>query len=406
MSGDDDQLKRYLSGEVPTPEELKRTLAHEVRDFVEFPVLLGSAITGVGVDRLADYICEIGPSPVDRPISVRGGEQEVPMPSQREGEPSPTCSNRRRPIRRSGLAVQGDIRAPSRATSIWSTRRRRRRASCTGLPSPRGRTTCTDQPHSSPVIIGGVAKLGQHAGRAQRCPRQAAPVDVPRPVQFGAVAAVALEPSHAIRTTTSCRRALHPPPARGSDASSVDALEETHKTVLRGLRRHAPRRSTLERIQRKFGVNVDTKTSRVALPRDDHRSRRRRRQGEEAERRARSVCGRATSASAPVAHGEGSRVRRRPHRRRSDPALVHPGGREGRRRGDGDGRCLRLSRRRRHGGRLRRQVPLRRLVTRFRSGPAGGQPAYREGIAKASPVIARAGLAVCEITVPTTSRAT
>ena len=69
VSGDDDQLERYLSGEVPTPEELERTLAHEVRDCLEFPVLLGSAITGVGVDRLADYICELGPSPADRPVT-------------------------------------------------------------------------------------------------------------------------------------------------------------------------------------------------------------------------------------------------------------------------------------------------------------------------------------------------
>ena len=73
VAGDDEQLERYLSGDVPSAAELERTLAHEVLDCIEFPVLVGSAITGVGIDRLADFICEIGPSPADRPVAVRAG---------------------------------------------------------------------------------------------------------------------------------------------------------------------------------------------------------------------------------------------------------------------------------------------------------------------------------------------
>jgi elongation factor G len=57
VSGDDEQLERYLEGEVPTPQELERTLAHEVLERTEFPVLVGSGVTSVGVDRLADYMC-------------------------------------------------------------------------------------------------------------------------------------------------------------------------------------------------------------------------------------------------------------------------------------------------------------------------------------------------------------
>jgi len=48
VAGDDEQLERYLSGDTPTASELEHTLAHEVLDGVEFPVLLGSATTGVG----------------------------------------------------------------------------------------------------------------------------------------------------------------------------------------------------------------------------------------------------------------------------------------------------------------------------------------------------------------------
>ncbi|GGC02636.1 elongation factor G [Cellulomonas carbonis] len=88
VSGDDDQLERYLSGDVPSAAELERTLAHEVLDGTEVPVLLGSALTGVGIDRLADYLCEIGPAP--RPVTVHVGGpdgQEVVVEPDPDGEP-------------------------------------------------------------------------------------------------------------------------------------------------------------------------------------------------------------------------------------------------------------------------------------------------------------------------------
>lgn len=87
VSGDDDQLERYLSGDVPTAAELERTLAHEVLDCLEFPVLVGSAITGVGIDRLADFICEIGPSPADRSTKVIAGTEEVDVPADSSAQP-------------------------------------------------------------------------------------------------------------------------------------------------------------------------------------------------------------------------------------------------------------------------------------------------------------------------------
>ncbi|MEQ1702937.1 MAG: GTP-binding protein, partial [Ilumatobacteraceae bacterium] len=87
VAGDDDQLERYLSGDTPSVAELERTLAHEVLDCIEFPVLLGSAVTGVGIDRLADFICELGPSPADRPVSVVAGDANVPVAAAADGKP-------------------------------------------------------------------------------------------------------------------------------------------------------------------------------------------------------------------------------------------------------------------------------------------------------------------------------
>ncbi|MBO1751489.1 elongation factor G [Actinotalea sp. BY-33] len=85
VSGDDEQLERYLTGEVPSAADLERTLAHEVLDGVAFPVLVGSGTTGVGIDRLADLIGELGPAP--RPVEVEMGGTSLEVVPDPDGEP-------------------------------------------------------------------------------------------------------------------------------------------------------------------------------------------------------------------------------------------------------------------------------------------------------------------------------
>ncbi len=87
VAGDDTQLERYLDGEEVTPAELERTLATEVRSGVEFPVLVGSGATGVGVDRLAHYICALGPSPADREFTVVAGGDRVALTADADAAP-------------------------------------------------------------------------------------------------------------------------------------------------------------------------------------------------------------------------------------------------------------------------------------------------------------------------------
>ena len=57
VSHDDAQLEAYLDGDEPSPRELGRTLAREVAAGEAVPVLLCSAITGAGIDRVADLLC-------------------------------------------------------------------------------------------------------------------------------------------------------------------------------------------------------------------------------------------------------------------------------------------------------------------------------------------------------------
>ena len=63
---DDQLMERYLEGDTIGFEELEKTLAHGVAGATVFPVVCGSATRGIGIDRLATFICEIGPSPADR----------------------------------------------------------------------------------------------------------------------------------------------------------------------------------------------------------------------------------------------------------------------------------------------------------------------------------------------------
>ena len=87
VSGDDAQLERYLEGDIPSVSELQRTLAAEVLACTEFPVLLGSGITAVGIDELGDFICALGPSPADRPVTVTAGGQAVEVPADPAAAP-------------------------------------------------------------------------------------------------------------------------------------------------------------------------------------------------------------------------------------------------------------------------------------------------------------------------------
>ena len=85
---DDEMMERYLEGEVPSSKDLAGALAHGVAAASVFPVVCGSAITGVGIDRLASLICEIGPSPLDRgKFKVQAGNDTVEIARDPDGPP-------------------------------------------------------------------------------------------------------------------------------------------------------------------------------------------------------------------------------------------------------------------------------------------------------------------------------
>jgi elongation factor G len=85
---DDALMERYLDGDTPSFDELEAVLAHGVADATVFPVLCGCASRDIAVDRLLNFICEIGPSPADRPpVVATAGDGDHALAADPAGDP-------------------------------------------------------------------------------------------------------------------------------------------------------------------------------------------------------------------------------------------------------------------------------------------------------------------------------
>ncbi len=73
---DDALIEKYLGGEEITPEELTTTLRQAVASGSVVPILTGSALQNVGVNRLMDAICDYLPLPKEQKVAAGGGSVE------------------------------------------------------------------------------------------------------------------------------------------------------------------------------------------------------------------------------------------------------------------------------------------------------------------------------------------
>ncbi|MDX1619821.1 MAG: GTP-binding protein, partial [Nitriliruptorales bacterium] len=70
VENDDELLMRYLEGDTPSDAELAEVFAHGVAEGGFYPVLVGEADKGIGVELLLHFIVEECPSPLDGPYAV------------------------------------------------------------------------------------------------------------------------------------------------------------------------------------------------------------------------------------------------------------------------------------------------------------------------------------------------
>ena len=258
VTGDDEQLERYLSGDVPSVPELERTLAHEMLDGSEFPVLCGSAVTGVGVDRLADFICELAPSPDQRTTTIIAGGTEVPIEAKADADPLAfvfkTVVDQFVGQLSLFKVLSGTIRADDHLFNPATGADERLH----GLFVLRGK----DQVPVTEVRAGDIAAVAKLAGT--RTGHTLTPKN--KPVTVEPVRPAPAVYALAIKAKTQAdddklSAALHR--LQVEDTSLVvERAEETHQTVLRGAG-DTHLAVALERLARKFGVNVVTEELRV-----------------------------------------------------------------------------------------------------------------------------------------------
>lgn len=257
---DDALLERYLDGDVPNVEELERTLAVGVDEATVFPVVCGSATARVAIDRLADFICEIGPSPLDRPpVPVRAGESTVTVRPDPAGDPLAFVFKTVADPYVGQLSLfkvlSGTIKPDDHLVNSRSGVEERLH----GLFTLRGKEHL-DVSKLPAGDIGAVAKLtSTRTGdtlAVKGTPVSVEPIEWPEPVL--AVAVRARTQADDDKLANALHRLVEEDPT-----IVVERDDETRQTLLRGTG-ETHLQITLERLERKFGVSVDTEEVKIA----------------------------------------------------------------------------------------------------------------------------------------------
>jgi elongation factor G len=255
---DDDMLERYLEGEVPGVEELERTLHDGIAAGTVFPVVVGSATREIGVDRLADFLVEIGPSPLDRPTSVTAGDSEVEVEAKPSGDSLAIVFKTIADpyVGQVSLfkVLSGTLRPDDHLTNSRTGGDERLH----GLLTVRGK----EQEPASELLagdIGAVAKLAGTITGDTLAPRGkpvvVSPIEQPEPNL--AVAVVPKTQADEDKLAPALHRLQEEDPSL-----VVERVDETHQTLLKGTG-ETHLQITMEKLTRKFGANVETEPVRV-----------------------------------------------------------------------------------------------------------------------------------------------
>lgn len=256
---DDDLMERYLEGEMPDVKQLEETLAHGVANASVFPVVCGSALKGVGIDRLAKFICEIGPPPDQRPpLRVRAGDRDTEIACDPAGQPlAQVFKTIADPYGK--ISVFKVLSGTIRPDAVLTNPRTHADEKLHGLFTLRGK----EHLGLSEAVAGdlaAVAKLDNTATGDTLAPK-GTPVVVPALPRPAPMLNIAIRPrskGDEDKLMTALHRLQDEDPAM-----SVRRDDETKQTLLSGMgETHLA--ITTERLQRKFGVEVETEDVAVA----------------------------------------------------------------------------------------------------------------------------------------------
>ncbi len=260
---DDAMLERYLDGDLPSLDELEHTLHDGIADATVFPVVVGSATQEIGIDRLADLLVEVGPSPLDRPVPITAGNgehpEEIDVTADAAGDPLAfvfkTIADPYVGQVSLFRVVSGTVRPDDHLVNTRTGDDERLH----GLLTVRGK----DQESVGELVAGDIGAVSKLTGTLtgdtlapKGKPVLVAPIEQPEPTL--AVAVVPRTQADEDRLAPALHRLVDEDPAL-----RVERIDETHQTLLHGTgETHI--QITLEKLTRKFGAQVETEPVRVA----------------------------------------------------------------------------------------------------------------------------------------------
>jgi elongation factor G len=256
--GDDDLMERYLEGDVPSSEELEKALASGIASGVVFPVVCGSATTGVGIDRLATLIAEIAPAPGRTPTTVTAGDTTRDLPADPAGQPLARVFKTISDPYVGHISLLKVISGTIRPDTVLTNPRTHTDEKLHVLQVLRGKESEPISEAQAGDIVA-VPKLSDTATGDTLAPK-GTPVVVPAPDSEPSVLSIAIKPrskGDEDKLMTGLNRLREEDPSLG-----VTRVDETHQTLLFGTgETHLA--VACERLHRKFGVDVDVEDVQV-----------------------------------------------------------------------------------------------------------------------------------------------
>jgi elongation factor G len=256
--GDDALMERYLDGEVPSSEELENALASGVAAGIVFPVVCGSAVTGVGIDRLATLLAEIAPPPGREPVVVKAGDTTREVSSDPAGQPLARVFKTISDPYVGHISLLKVISGTIRPDTVLTNPRSHTDEKLHVLQVLRGKDA-EPTPEAQAGDLVAVPKLSETATGDTLAPK-GTPVLVPGPETEPAVLSIAIKPrskGDEDKLMTGLNRLREEDPSL-----NVVRVDETHQTLLSGTgETHLA--VACERLHRKFGVDVDVEDVQV-----------------------------------------------------------------------------------------------------------------------------------------------
>ena len=214
---------------------------------------------GTAIERLATYICELGPSPADRPpVTVQAGDTTQELPTDATGQPLARVFKTLADPYVGKISMLRVLSGTIRPDTVLTNPRSHTDERLHALFTLRGKEqdSVAEAPAGDLVAV---AKLSDTTTGDTLAPK-GTPVVAPGPAPAPPVLSVAIRPrskGDEDKLMSSLHRLQEEDPS-----IEVVRSDETHQTVLAGMgETHLS--IACERLHRKFGVDVETEEVRV-----------------------------------------------------------------------------------------------------------------------------------------------